>query len=507
MPWSPRRLAKALCFGSLSLALTAQAQATNVAQGKPSSASSVHANGFPTQFSHAKAFNGIINTEDRWGSSIPPVPWNPEWVEVDLQAVHAITSITVYVSRDATFGRMLDFDVLARPSATVDFQVVPGGAITDNPQTARTLTFTTPVNARHVRLQCKRSTDDNICRVREFQVFGTRLANQPPSAAAGHDAVLLLPNNTVPLRGTASDSDGTIASYRWEQVSGPTTAVITSATSANATASSLAAGVYVFRLVATDNGGATGSDTMRVTVHPTSAAPDARAGRLHVWNRGGTYDSAVFLPKDYGTQPGKKYPAVLSLHGRGGTTLNAAHTEVLANPEGFIRQLTPGKALVDTFPGIVIAPNGPRVGGAIDTWWNADTTHALVQQALTVYDIDPDRVTMTGLSSGASGVNDQLLRYRTTYAGAMPLAYFAPRPTNRCDLESFPLWASGHHSDGTFGAWGWFNPTDGYHPLVRQCPGYSGEVTVTVTLGSGHSGWDDFWSRPEAQSWLVSQHR
>lgn len=114
---------------------------------------------------------------------------------------------------------------------------------------------------------------------------------------------------------------------------------------------------------------------------------------------------------------------------------------------------------------------------------------------------------MTGLSSGGSGVNDQILKYRTTYAGAMPLAYFAPRPTNICDLEALPIWTSGHASDGTFASWGWINPTDGFHPLLRQCPGYTGEVQVTITFGSGHSGWDEFWSRPETQSWLVSQHR
>lgn len=238
MSWNPRRLAKAICFGSLSLALSAQAQATNVAIGKPSSASSVHAVGFPTQFGHARAFNNAINNDDRWSSAIAPVPWNPEWVEVDLQAVYAVSSVTLHVGRDSTYGRMLDFDVVARPSTMVDFQAVPSGAVTGNTQATRTLTFAQPVNARHVRLQCKRSTDDNICRVREVQVFGTRLANQPPSANAGSDAVLLLPTNTVTLSGSASDSDGSIASYRWEQDSGPTTAVITSATSANATASS-----------------------------------------------------------------------------------------------------------------------------------------------------------------------------------------------------------------------------------------------------------------------------
>ncbi|MFP2959653.1 PKD domain-containing protein [Myxococcus sp. 1LA] len=507
MRWSLQTLTGALGFLSLSLAVPAQAQATNVALGKPASASSIHSVGYPTQFGPAKAVNGIINTADRWSSAVSPLHSNPEWLEVDLQAVHGLQSITLYVSRDSTYGRMVDFDVLARATDTASYQVVPGGAITGNTENVRTLTFAQPVNARYVRLHCKLATNDNLCRVREFQVFGTALANQPPGAFAGNDTSITLPANTVPLQGSASDNDGTVTGYFWDQVSGPSAATLTGATSASASASNLVAGVYVFRLTATDNLGATGSGLVSVTVHPASAPSDPRAGKLHVWNRGGRYDTVVFLPKDYGTQPGKKYPLVLSLHGRGGTTLNADHTEVGSNPEGFIRQLTPGKPLVDTFPAVVIAPNGPRVGAPHDTWWQVDSTHNLVQQALTQYEIDPDRVTMTGLSAGGSGVNEQMKKYRSTYAGGMPIAYFPPTFTDVCEVDDFPIWASGNADDGTFNVHRWTSATSGFYTLVRQCPGYSGEFLLTVNPSGGHSGWDAFWSRSDVQNWLVSQQR
>ncbi|AKQ67901.1 Chitinase [Myxococcus hansupus] len=507
MRWNPRSLAEALCFLTLPLALPAQAQATNVALNKPATASSIHSVGYPTQFGPAKAFNGIINTADRWSSAVSPLHSNPEWLEVDLQAAHGVTGITLYVSRDNTYGRMVDFDVLYRASDTGSYQVVPGGAITGNTENIRTLTFTQPVNARYVRLQCKLATNDNLCRVRELQVFGTALTNQPPSVFAGNDTTLTLPDNSAPLQGSATDSDGTIAHYLWEQVSGPSTATLLSATSPSATATGLVAGVYVFRLTATDNQGATGSDVVSITVNPASAPADPRAGKLHVWNRGGRYDAAVFLPKAYGTQPGKKYPAVLSLHGRVGTTLSDDHTEVGTNPEGFIRQLTPGKPLVDTFPGIVIAPNGPRVGAPLDTWWQVDSTHLVIQQALALYDIDPERVTVTGLSAGGSGVNEQMKKYRATYAGGVPIAYLPPTMDEPCDLANFPIWASGNTDDGVFSVHRWTHATTGFYTVVRQCPGYTGEFLLTVNPSGGHSGWDAFWSRSDVQNWLVSQQR
>ncbi|MFP2924459.1 PKD domain-containing protein [Pyxidicoccus sp. 3LG] len=505
MRWQPRSLLAAVL--SL-LAVPAWAQSTNVALGKPSSASSIHANGYPTQFAHSKAFNGILNTEDRWAAATVPSATNPEWLEVDLQAVHRIDGLTLHSGRDTTVGQqMLDFDFQHRLTTTASFETLAGGSVTNNSLPTWTLQLVQPVEARYVRLLCKRASSDGLCRVRELEVRGIRLANQPPIAFAGHDTAIVLPVNSLQLQGTASDGDGTITGYQWQQTFGPTPATLTGATTRTVTASNLTHGTYIFRFTATDNGGATSTDTVSVTVHPGTQPPDPRAGKLHVWSRGGTYDTAVFLPIEYGAVPGKKYPLVLSLHGRGGTTLNADHTQVGTNPEGFIRQLIPGKPLVNTYPAVVIAPHAPRIGAPHDTYWNTDLTHALVLEAISRYSIDPDRVTMTGLSFGGAGVNDQLLKYRSTYAGGMPLAYTSPVANPICLLADFPLWAAGNVGDGTFNAWKWTNPTDGVQTQVRQCPNYTGELQVTVMPGTTHSGWDEFWSRADAQTWLVSQVR
>ena len=507
MHWSPRNAVAALNALVLTMAVPALAQSSNVALGKPTSASSVNAIGFPDQFGHPKAVNGSIAPDDRWASAVNPLPSNPEWLEVDLQAQYRVERLVLYTGRDDVLGRMVDFDIVHRGDTTAPWQVIPGASVTGNTLPAWTLTLAQPLNARYLRILCKRGADDNLCRVREFQVFGTSLANQPPSVFAGVDLSLTLPTSATQLQGSATDADGTIASYLWTQVSGPAAATLSGATSATASASGLVQGSYVFQLTATDDGGASGSDTVSVTVNSATPPVDPRAGKLHVWSRGGTYDSAVFLPKDYGTVPGKKYPLVLSLHGRGGSTLTADHTQVGSNPEGFIRQLIPGKPLVDTFPGIVIAPNGPRVGQPLDTWWHAANVHTLVQEAITLYGADPDRVTLTGLSSGASGVNDQLAYYLSTYAGAMPQAYFPPNPSPLCVLEDFPIWAAGNSDDGTFSAWNWTNPGNGFEMRVHQCPGYSGELQITVNPTGGHGGWDTFWARSDAQNWLVSQVR
>jgi hypothetical protein len=98
---------------------------------------------------------------------------------------------------------------------------------------------------------------------------GTSTGNKAPVANAGTDKTLTLPTNSVVLNGSGTDSDGTIASYAWTKVSGPS-ATMSGSTSQNLSLSNLLEGTYVFRLTVRDNGGATGFDDAVVTVKPAS---------------------------------------------------------------------------------------------------------------------------------------------------------------------------------------------------------------------------------------------
>lgn len=104
-------------------------------------------------------------------------------------------------------------------------------------------------------------------------------ANLPPSVSAGADVSITLPTNTANLIGTVSDTDGSIASVTWSQVSGPAAATFSSLHSSSTAAMALVEGTYVFQLSATDNSGATSFDTATVTVNPApNVAPTADAG-------------------------------------------------------------------------------------------------------------------------------------------------------------------------------------------------------------------------------------
>ncbi|MGH2727069.1 MAG: PKD domain-containing protein, partial [Actinomycetota bacterium] len=95
-------------------------------------------------------------------------------------------------------------------------------------------------------------------------VLVTVIANQPPNAAAGPDQTVIDANGNgsepVTFNGTgSSDPDGSIASYGWAENGSQI------ATGASPTVT-LAAGTHSITLTVTDNGAATDTDTVSVTV-------------------------------------------------------------------------------------------------------------------------------------------------------------------------------------------------------------------------------------------------
>jgi Secretion system C-terminal sorting domain/PKD domain len=107
--------------------------------------------------------------------------------------------------------------------------------------------------------------------------------NQPPVANAGTNLTITVPVNSVSLTGTSSfDPDGTIASYSWRQISGPSVSVLGAANTSTPTASQLIVGQYIFELTVTDNNGVKNTDQVRVTVNPgvgkVNLPPVASAG-------------------------------------------------------------------------------------------------------------------------------------------------------------------------------------------------------------------------------------
>jgi Carbohydrate binding module (family 6)/Secretion system C-terminal sorting domain len=94
-----------------------------------------------------------------------------------------------------------------------------------------------------------------------------------PVANAGTGQTVALPSNGVALSGSGTESGGTIASYAWSLVSGPSQYTFNSSTVANPVVSNLTAGTYVFKLTVTDANGATASANVTIVVNAATSTP------------------------------------------------------------------------------------------------------------------------------------------------------------------------------------------------------------------------------------------
>ncbi|MBC7888733.1 MAG: T9SS type A sorting domain-containing protein, partial [Ferruginibacter sp.] len=92
------------------------------------------------------------------------------------------------------------------------------------------------------------------------------IINQLPTANAGNDIDIVLPTNTALLTGTGVDPDGTIVSYNWKVMNGPTGYFINNPALNETKIENLFQGVYTIEFTITDNNGAIVKDTLIITV-------------------------------------------------------------------------------------------------------------------------------------------------------------------------------------------------------------------------------------------------
>ena len=96
--------------------------------------------------------------------------------------------------------------------------------------------------------------------------------NTIPDVNAGDDIVISLPQESLSIIGTAADADGHITSYLWNQVAGESVSM-TGTTSNILGLSDLQEGEYTFSLMAIDDEGGVGVDSVNVNVTPPANLP------------------------------------------------------------------------------------------------------------------------------------------------------------------------------------------------------------------------------------------
>jgi predicted peptidase len=196
---------------------------------------------------------------------------------------------------------------------------------------------------------------------------------------------------------------------------------------------------------------------------------------------------AVFLPYNY--TPDKKWPAIMFLHGIGEKGSNAqACLKVGLGPEIAKR--------ADRFPFVVIFPqtNG-EWRSATDEKIAIDT----LEQAKRDFSIDPDRVILTGLSSGGYGVWRIGAKYRDRFAALVPMCGYSYRE-GVPQLTTIPIWCWHFTGDWAVGSG---NSKD----MVKRINAAGGNAKLSLPGGMGHDVWTVAYDDPSLYDWMLAQRR
>lgn len=201
----------------------------------------------------------------------------------------------------------------------------------------------------------------------------------------------------------------------------------------------------------------------------------------------------LFLPEGYADQPDRRWPLLLFLHGSGerGDELD------LVKRHGIPRMLEEHPR----FPFIVVAPQC-----STNTIWSMhlDALDVLVDEIVAAYAVDPDRVSVTGLSMGGSGTWHLATMYPHRFAAVVPVcgdgSWYIGGADQVCVIKHVPVWAFHGTADTTI-------PAAESEKLVDALQACGGNVRFTLYPDVGHNCWKQAYATPALYEWLVCQKR
>jgi len=195
-------------------------------------------------------------------------------------------------------------------------------------------------------------------------------------------------------------------------------------------------------------------------------------------------DYLLYLPQEYESK--ESWPLLLFLHGAGerGDDLE------LVKKHGPPKLIAAGKQ----FPFIVVSPQCPK-----DRWWEPIELVALLDEIESKYKVDPDRISVTGLSMGGFG-SWRLASYAPErLAAIVPICgggetYWARR------FAHLPVWV--FHGAKDKGV-----PLERSEEMVEALKEKGGHPRFTIYPEAEHDSWTETYNNPKLYEWLLEQKR
>jgi predicted peptidase len=194
----------------------------------------------------------------------------------------------------------------------------------------------------------------------------------------------------------------------------------------------------------------------------------------------------LHIPEQYLTSQ-KDWPLILFLHGAGERGNDIKKVEKHGPP----KLIAKGKK---EFPFIVVSPQCPE-----ETWWSAelqiDFLNALLDDLVSRYRIDKQRIYVTGLSLGGFGTWSLAAAYPDRFAAIAPICGDG-NPVDAESIAHLPIWVFHGAKDKVV-------PIEKSEEMVAALKKAGSDVKFTVYPDAGHNSWTATYENPELYEWFL----
>ncbi len=197
------------------------------------------------------------------------------------------------------------------------------------------------------------------------------------------------------------------------------------------------------------------------------------------------YPYLLFLPQGYGEIP-KEWPMIFFLHGAGER----------GDDVELVKKHGPPKIVEESldFPFVVLSPQCPE-----EKWWSPDSLIVLLDEIVSKYAIDEERIYLTGLSMGGFGTWSLACEYPERFAAAVPICG-GGIPYRTRNMVNIPTWVFHGAKDAVV-------PLEESEDMVKALTKYGGDVRLTVYPEAGHDSWTETYNNPDLYQWFLSHRR
>jgi predicted peptidase len=147
------------------------------------------------------------------------------------------------------------------------------------------------------------------------------------------------------------------------------------------------------------------------------------------------------------------------------------------------------------FPFVLVSPQCPA-----GERWNVDHLDQLLDYAITQYNVDPERVYVTGLSMGGQGTWALVAKSPHKIAAAIPICGGGD-PATAAALIDVPIWAFHGDADEVV------NIEQSRRMMSAILAKGGKKFHMTTYAGVGHNSWSPTYANPQIYEWLLSKRR